>query len=82
MNWFIKWFTPNDYEYFNYVDDPSWYESEFSYHKYRLCKNTGKFQKLESHCLGLNPPEYYTQWITLTRKPHFIIKNGVKMIKE
>lgn len=82
MNWFIKLIVPKEYEYFNYVEDPDWYEAEFPYHKYRLCKNTGKFQKLESHCLGLNPPEYHTSWATLTIKPRFVIRGGTLFVKE
>lgn len=29
---------------------------------YRICEHCGKLQKLDIHCLGLNPPEYIREW--------------------
>ncbi len=28
----------------------------------RVCKKCGKTEKLDIHCLGLNPPEYVESW--------------------
>lgn len=28
----------------------------------RVCKKCGKTEKLDTHCLGLNPPEYVESW--------------------
>ena len=82
MDWIKKLLTPKDWEYFNYVENPEWWEAESGYYRYRVCKNTGDFQYNSIHCLGLNPPEYVQQWLTIIGKPTFVFKNGVKMIKE
>ena len=39
------------------IDSPSILET-------RECGCCGKKQILESNCLGLNPPEFYEEWVT------------------
>jgi len=34
----------------------------------RVCKICGKTQEEDRHCLGLNPPEYYSRWITVQKQ--------------
>lgn len=32
----------------------------------RLCARCGKKQKLDVHCLGLNPPTYVRNWVNIS----------------
>ncbi len=81
MKWLRSLFTPKNWVYFNYIENPTWFESDHNYYEYRVCMNTGLFQMSSIHCLGLNPPTYIQKWITLDSKPTFVFKNGVKMVK-
>jgi len=65
----MKFFKRKDWMYFNEVICPEWWYYDRDYFEYRWCKNTGKLQKFVPHCLGLNPPEYVSHWITIKGKP-------------
>lgn len=52
----------NIWEYYDYVEDPWFYDSIGPYYRRRKCKLTGLTQVRFSHCLGVNPPEYRISW--------------------
>lgn len=62
-------FKRKDWRYFNEVIPESW-DYDRTYYEYRWCINTNKLQKFQTHCLGLNPPEYVGNWQTIQGKPY------------
>ncbi|CAM0020116.1 hypothetical protein VPHD239_0148 [Vibrio phage D239] len=48
--------------YVNYVADPPDWDAPDSYYEYRICLETGRWQRYDCHCLGLSPPAYVEDW--------------------
>ncbi len=70
---FIEW------KYFNKVEChiPALYPDV--HYKYRYSKVLDRWQHVDVHCMGLNPPEYLLNWynIPLARKPKMRQIEGV-----
>lgn len=61
----------HEWTYYNYVDNPEVWDYDRPYYKFRLCSITGRLEFQDTHCLGLNPPEYVSSWDAVGRKPRF-----------
>tara|TARA_Y100001956_G_scaffold82945_1_gene107126 strand:- start:6530 stop:6784 length:255 start_codon:yes stop_codon:yes gene_type:complete len=69
INAIIDTFGWNDWKYLNLREPHGDWEWDTSFHEYRICRVTGKFQMASPHCFGMNPPEYKMYWKTLETKP-------------
>lgn len=78
----IKFFTPKDWKYYNYVPNPEMYEYDHPYYKYRVCTKTGTLQHQDVHCLGLCPPTYVNKWYNTHKKPKLFYRGGVWVVDE
>ena len=48
--------------YVNYVPNPEAWDAPDPYYEYRVCLETGRWQRYDCHCLGLTPPDYVEDW--------------------
>lgn len=56
---------PRGWVYVNYVPNPEVWDAPDPYYEYRICLKTGRWQRYDCQCMGLNPPTYMDGWYNI-----------------